>query len=59
MGALSRWAYVACVNFMLNAAAALGLTYRDMNVIVLLLAFPALTLAAFALAVAPRRPPPR
>lgn len=36
--------YAACVDFMLNLAALLGVTYRDSNALVLLIGFPLTTL---------------
>ncbi len=43
------WLYIAGVNFMLNAAAMLGVTYRDTNVLILLIVFPAITLGCLGL----------
>lgn len=37
--------YAACVDFMLNLAALLGITYRDSNALILILGFPLTTLA--------------
>ncbi len=37
--------YAACVDFMLNLAALTGVTYRDSNALVLLVAFPLTTFA--------------
>lgn len=48
-------AYVACVNFMLNAAGILGITYRDINVLVLIIIFPLITLACMGMCVFPYR----
>jgi hypothetical protein len=43
MRELSVAIYAACVDFMLNLAALLGVTYRDSNALVLLVAFPLIT----------------
>lgn len=51
---MSGWLYVACVNVMLNLADALGVTYRDVNVLILLVLFPALTLACLVACLVPR-----
>jgi hypothetical protein len=40
---LGTYIYALCVQFMLNAARLTGTTYRDMNVAVLLVGFPAVT----------------
>ncbi|MEZ0311006.1 MAG: hypothetical protein ACAI38_04495 [Myxococcota bacterium] len=42
--------YALCVDFMLQLAAMLGVTYRDANTVVLLVVFPAVT-ASLMLAV--------
>ena len=47
------WLYIAGVNFMLNAAAMLGVTYRDINVLILLIVFPAITLCCLGLCFLP------
>ena len=39
--------YAACVDFMLNLASLLGVTYRDSNALVLLVGFPLTNLALF------------
>lgn len=58
MEALVSWLYVACVNFMVNGANLLGMTYRDLNVILLVLAMPALTLLCLVACLLPWRSPP-
>jgi hypothetical protein len=50
---MMRWLYIACVNFMLNAAGMLGVTYRDTNVLILLIVFPAITLGCLGLCFLP------
>lgn len=50
---MMRWLYIAGVNFMLNAAGMLGVTYRDANVLVLLIVFPAITLGCLCLCFLP------
>jgi hypothetical protein len=50
MHELAYAVYAVCVDFMLQLAAMLGVTYRDANTRVLLVAFPAVT-ASLMLAV--------
>lgn len=48
-------AYVAGVNFMINVANILGITYRDINAAVLLVAFPLITLVCVGMSFFPYR----
>lgn len=43
--ALGIGVYAACVDFMINLAALLGMTYRDTNALVLLAFMPLVTIA--------------
>ena len=47
--------YVACVNFMINVASMLDITYRDINALILLVAFPAITLTCIGMSFFPYR----
>lgn len=49
--ALGTGVYAACVDFMLNLATILGVTYRDANAIVLIVGFPLTTLVLGAICV--------
>ena len=55
MESILNWIYIACVNFMLNAAQMSNLTYRDVNVLILLVIFPIITICCFALCLVPYR----
>lgn len=48
--ALGVGIYAACVDFMINLAALLGMTYRDSNALVLLVGMPLVTIALFLVA---------
>ena len=47
--------YISCVNFMINLANMLGMTYRDANALILLVVFPAITLACLTACFIPYR----
>jgi len=47
--------YVACVNFMINTANMLDITYRDTNALILLVIFPCITLACAGMCFFPYR----
>ena len=47
--------YGACVNFMINVANMLDITYRDTNALILLVAFPAITLTCIGMSFFPYR----
>ena len=48
-----KFLYVACVNFMINGANLLGVTYRDINGVILLMIFPAITLFCLVMCFVP------
>jgi hypothetical protein len=41
--------YAACVNFMIDTANMLGLTYRDINALILLVLFPGITMSCIVM----------
>lgn len=47
--------YIACVNFMINVANMLDITYRDINALILLVVFPTITLACIGMSFFPYR----
>jgi hypothetical protein len=47
--------YAQCVDFMLNLARFLGVTYRDTNALVLLVGMPLTTLALLCICIAQQR----
>lgn len=47
--------YIACVNFMINTANMLDITYRDINALILLVIFPCITLVCIGMCFFPYR----
>ena len=44
MRTLAKWSYHACVEVLLNLCGWTGLTYRDVNALLLLVLFPSITM---------------
>jgi hypothetical protein len=66
IGALELGIYCACVDFMLQLAALLGISYRDANALLFFVVWPVITLVLLAIVLvqrralrATRKPPPR
>ncbi|MEZ4299607.1 MAG: hypothetical protein R3B70_31955 [Polyangiaceae bacterium] len=52
---IGLWIYAACVDFMIQAANLLGVTYRDTNALLFFVVWPAVTVVLVAVVLAQHR----